>query len=844
MNKNAMLAKLLNPQKMIDMAFNGSHYAPPKTIGKMTVQDSVPVYAIHEAENLIETYPGFYTRMYLIGENNYQVETEEVQSQMFITFRSLFNSLGTNCEISISIFNQDVNFEEFKEAALGKEAGDEFDYLRREMNEIILDRIKQGKNGLRKCKYITLGLHTLDVGKAAEVFNNRLDTETNKILQKIGSSASVVSIEKRLEILHDIYNIDNQGEFLSHTRIINQDGISKDITSFDLENIRSMGLTVKDVIAPSSIQIKPKFMRLGKKYVKVMRITRYPSTSMSDEFFVKLTDVPFNILSTINIQPMPTSEANQLVNKNLLLAQMNKNERVQNLAQVGLSESALPLELGEQVDEAKELREEMTKNDEKLFKTVHTIVFWADSLEKLQEYTDAITATCQANVVGISTMEDMQEAGFNSTLPLLQNEIPYKMKRTLKSTSVAAASLPFSAMELSDAGGINYSMNLASKNLILYNRLNCQNYNGFILGCPGAGKSFSGKVEMLNVFLRSNAKCIIIDPEAEYHALATLLHGEIIKLTPGGAVHLNPLEITNSAYEFGEEETNPVLAKADFVLRLLETIVKTPFGLNSVQETIVDECVHFLFKPFMDETGRLKKIPKEQMPTLTDLQVAISKRPEPEARELSMALKLYTHNGSLNVFGTTSNVDVDNRFVVFDIKDVGEKLKPMAMLIILDFIQNNLFENRKRGINTWFWVDECHLLFQDEMTASTLSTIWKRCRKYGGVPTGITQNVEDLLKSVTCRTLLSNCNFIQILKQSASDREQLRDLLRLSDSQIDIITESPRGQGLIYTGTNCVGFYSKFPKNNSIYKCLTSNMRELKEYEEAEKRAKASQIPE
>lgn len=227
------------------------------------------------------------------------------------------------------------------------------------------------------------------------------------------------------------------------------------------------------------------------------------------------------------------------------------------------------------------------------------------------------------------------------------------------------------------------------------------------------------------------------------------------------------------------------------------------------------------------------------MPTLTDLQAAFAGRAEPEARGLAMALKLYTGEGSLNVFGGQSNVDVNNRFVVYDIKDVGYKLKPMAMLIILDAIQNNLSRNRRRGKMTWFWVDECHLLFQDEMTASALSTIWKRARKYGGVPTGITQNVDSLLKSETCRTMLSNCNFIQILNQAAADREQLRVLLNLSDAQVDVVTSAPKGQGLIYTGNNCVAFHSVFPKDNSIYRCLTSNMREIKEYEEQERRMRA-----
>ncbi len=826
-------------QEWKQKCFSTSH-KPPILLGRLTTQDSVPIFAIHEKDNLIETYPGLYTRMYQIQENNYQTETEETQQQIFIKLRSIFNSISEDCECAITIFNRDINIEEFKDIALKKETGDTLDYLRRELNEITISRMKEGRNGLEKLKFLTLGLHISSYKKAVEVFDNRLNKEIETAFQAVDSLAIPVILEKRLEMLHDLYNINNQGEFITHTRVMDAYGHSKEISSFDMEHIRGMGLSMKDIIAPSSIRIFPRYMLHGDTYVCAMRIDHYPS-SLSDEFFVKLTDVPFNMISTMNIQPIPIREANQIVRKNIMLARNEKIEERRALLNANLPEDMISLDTEEKLQKAEALREEMLENDEKLFKTVHTIVFWADSKEQLREYTETITSICQSNVVGIHVMEELQEEGFYATLPLLYNAISKRQKRTLKSSSLTCAAMPFSAMELMDAGGINYSCNISTKNLILYDRLQTQNFNGFILGTPGSGKSFTAKIEMLNVMLGSNARCIVLDPESEYSALAKLIGGETIKIMPCGSWHINPMELTpeydyNEREDDGEERNiNPVLGKAAFLLRLLETIIKTPFGLNSIQETIVDECVHSLYAPFMKD-GILQPIPPEKMPTLTDLQLALSKRREPEARELAYALRLYTGTGSLNVFGFQSNVDTKNRFVVYDIKEVGDKLKPLAMLIILDSIQNALFENQKRGKHTWFWVDECHLLFLEETTAITLSTIWKRARKYGGVPTGITQNIQDLLNSATCRTLLSNCNFIQILNQSALDREKLKPLLHLSDSQLDMITSAPKGQGLIYTGTNCVGFHSTFPKNNSIYRCLTSNMKEIKAYEEAEKR--------
>ena len=811
---------------------------PPKRYDKFTTQDTVPIYAIHEEENLIETYPQMFTKMYQITENNYQTETEDNQQSMFVNLRNLFNSLDTRIELAITIFNKDVNIENYRNNILLKEMGDGLDHLRNEMNRIILDRIKKGRNGLEKGKYLTIGVHVADVAAAHDMFTKRLDGMIDAAFKKVQSGATILPLEKRLEVLHDMYNVSAQGEFLTYARVTDVDGNTTLVPSFDLNNVRSMGLTIADVIGPSSVQIFDDYMMFGNRFARVMRITSYPN-SLSDEFAVKLTDMPFNMMTTVNIQQLPANKSAEIVRKNLMLAKTQKHEALQSSRKTDMfaDESSLPPELQEEIEKAEEIREDMVKNDEKLFKTTHTLVVWAETKAQLDEYTDTIISTCQGNAVEIKPMIKLQEMGFNTTLPLLDVEIPMYMRRTLKSTSVTCVSNPFSYMELSDVGGINYSMNLSSKALIVYNRLRTQNFNGFILGTPGSGKSFTCKVEMLNVVLTSNAKCIVIDPESEYGSLAKLIGGEVIPIEPGGRWHVNPMEIKVTGNLTGED-SNPVLAKSDFILKLMEIIVKSPFGLSSVQETIVDECVHALYEPFMKD-GILQPIPKEKMPTLTDLQVAIGKRQEPEARELAMSLKMYTGNGSLNTFGFQSNVDVDNRFVVYDIKNVGTKLMPLAMLILLDSIQNELFENRKQGRNTWFWVDEIYLLFQDDRTATFLNALFKRARKYGGVPTGITQNVEDLLENDTARKMLSNCNFLQILNQAPVDCEKLKDLLNLSDSQVNAITAAPRGQGLIYTGTNCVAFYSQFPKKSPIYRVLTSDMAEIKAFQEEEMRKKA-----
>ena len=815
----------------------------PRVLYKKTVQDSIPVYAVHEKENLIETYPGMFTRSYWLKENNYQSETEEREEEIYINYRKVLNSLGTNEEYAISIMNRNVDMHEIEENVLCKETGDELDFLRREMNDVTVDRIKQGRNGLEKLKYITIGLHCDDLKKATDVFNKSIDRRMSDRFKKIESDAIPIPIEKKLEILHDIYNIDDQGTFLTHKKIQNpKTGMIEDVTEFDLENMRAQGCTVKDIIGPSSFSVYDSFIEMGAKYVRTMRIVNLPAT-MGDDFFCKLTDVEFNILTTANIRPIPSVEARKIVGKNLALARSEMAEQRKALIKSNLPEEMVSDDTKDNVEHAEDLRDEMTKNDERLFKTCYTVTFWADTLEELNEHTETIVTACQTEGVGVQIMTKMQEEGFNYTLPLCDNELPYSFMRTLKSSS-ASIFFPFSNLELMDKGGINYSCNLYSKNLIVYDRTQTQNFNGFVLGKPGAGKSFTSKVEMLSVMLKSNSDCIVIDPEGEYGALTKLIHGQEIKIEPGGKWHVNPMEI-DSGYEWESDdekavESNPVYAKCTFIIRLIETMLDSPLGISAVQKTIVDESVRELYKPWMREDGGLDPIPKDKMPTLVDLQREFAKQAKkvPEARELEYCLKLYTE-GSLNAFAYQSNVDIHNRFITYNIRDVGEELMPLAMMIILDSLFTTMFKNKKSGKYTWIWIDEIYLMFKSEKSAGTLNELFKRSRKHGGIPTGITQNIEDLLESNTARKMLSNCNFVQILNQAQSDREHLRELLNLSQSQVDVITSAPKGQGLIYTGDNVVPFFSVFPKGNSIYRCLTSNMKEIREYEEEERRKRA-----
>ena len=806
-----------------------------------TIQASIPIKTVHDRYNLIEPYDDCFTRTYSISNINYQTSSEDEQLSVLTKWRAFLNSLGSNMDMNLTIFNRNINLQQFEEEVMLKEAGDGFDNLRHQMNDVILSRIMEGKNGISRDTYITLGVHTDSVKKASEVFK-RLDNDTDKHLKTLGSSAKPVKIEEKLEIIHDIYNLDNHGEFLSKTKVLNAEGHLEEVSSFDFENIRSMGLSVNDVIAPSSFIIRPKHLEIGSQYARVFRVTEFPAI-MGDTFISDLTNMPFNMLTNLNIKPMSSAEADMLINKQLAFIREEKNNLQKANRRAQVSEDMINPQILEREQETLELRTEIRKNDEHLFETVLTIVVFAPDLTLLQEYSDTVVSECKKASVTVEVLTDQQAEGFVSTLPLCCNML--QNPRTLKSSSCAIM-VPFSNLEVIERDGINYTMNAVSKNLIIFNRENKANYNGFVLGSSGSGKSFVCKTEIVNLFLKKDCDIMIIDPEQEYTYCVTALKGQVIPIMPGGQYHLNPLDISSIEYEFDGsssqmDEADPILEKVSFMMKLFESMLKKSWGMDSIQKTLIDMCLRELYAPFIKD-GRLFRAPKpEETPTLNDMMNWFSKCAVPEARELYFTLKRYAGEGSLNIFAQHTNVEIHNRIVSFDISAVGDELKLMAMTIIQDQIWSRLVENRKLGRFTYFYCDEIHLFFGagNEASAEFLSSMFKRARKYNGACTGITQNVADMVEHPIAKKLLSECNFVQVLNQQSEEaRESLKNTLNLSESSLDYITSAPVGQGLLYTGSSTVPFFSRFPKNNDIYPLLTSSASEILEYKEKERRKK------
>ena len=833
----------VKPRKSVSRSVVMSALRPrPKKIGlvRQTVQASIPIQTVHEKENLIEPYEGCFIKIYRISNINYQTSTETEQDLVLTKWRAFLNSLGTNQEMQLTLFNRNINLRQFEEEVLLKETGDGYDNLRRQMNEVIMGRIMEGKNGISRDAYVTLAVHSESVKKAAEIFR-RVDNDIDKQMKSLGSSAKPVKIEEELEIIHDIFNIDNRGEFLTKTKILNEHGKVEEVNSFDIDNIRSMGLTVNDVVGPSSFVVKKDKLELGCQFARVLRITDIPSI-LSDEFLIDLTNMPFNMLTTLNVKPMSNAEADALINKQLAFIREEKNNLQKANRQAQVSEDMINPQIIEDENEILGIRADMRENDEHLFSIAISLVVFAPDETLLQEYTDTVISECKKASVVCEVMDEMQEEGLLATLPLCVNVLPNS--RTIKSSSLAVMS-PFSNLEVMERDGICYTMNAVSKNLIMFNRLNKANYNSMVLGSSGSGKSFIVKTEIVLNFLARDVDQLIIDVEQEYVFTCIKLGGQVIPIMPGGQYHINPLDIAGLDYEFDEssalfgDTVDPILVKVSFIMKLCETMVNKSWGMDSIQKTLIDECLRDLYKPFM-RGGKLYRAPlPEETPTLNDMMDWFGRSKVPEARELFYTLKRYAGDGSLNIFSEHTNVEINNRLVVFDISQVGEELKLMAMTIIQDAMWSRLRENRRISRYTFIYIDEIHLYFApgQETSAQFIASLYKRARKYGGACTGITQNVSDMIDHPVAKKIISECSLVMVLNQQSEEaRDAIKNTLNLSDSMMQYIISAPIGQGIFSTGEQAVPFFSRFPKDNDIYPLLTSNMAELLEIREKERR--------
>ena len=751
-----------------------------------TAQQSIPIRRIHR--DGIWEVDGKFSRCWCFTDINYAVADEEDKKEMLIQYCALEKALPTDAITKISIVNKRLNPLEFQKEMLMPSKQDGRDDYRKEYNRMLLDKAAEG-NGIVQERYITVSVERRSIEEARSFFA-RVGSDLSANMKKLNSKLCELDNKERLGILHDFFRIGEEDSF-----------------RFDFDTVAKRGHSFKDSICPDSIQFHSNYFELSDSKVgRVLFLKDYPAY-LEDSFVKELTELNRNLILSIDIQPIPTDKALKEI-QNQSLAVETDITRWQNKQNQNNNFSAIPpMQLTDARDTMRSMLDDLTMRDQRMTLCVMTLVHVADSKAQLDADTDTIRSIAGGKNCEMSVLTYQQEDALNTVLPYGLRRID--TLRTL-TTESAAGLVPFSSQEIRHRGGVYYGVNATSRNLIVCDRRQLLNSNGFILGVSGSGKSFAAKEEITSIALSTDDDIIIVDPEREYAPLVRALGGEVVQISAGSPNHINAMDMTSG---YGEEEgkaDDPLILKSQFVMSLIEQIDKR--GVGPQHKSIIDRCTALVY-PEAEKAGRAA--------TLCDLRRKLLEQPEDKAKEIALSLELYT-TGSLDIFGRESTVDLNKPYVVFDIHGLGEQLKPAGSLVITDTILNRVTLNWKRGKRTHVFIDEFHVMFENEQSGIFFNSAWRQFRKRGAYPTAITQNVEYLLDSVQASTMLSNSEFIVMLNQAASDRAKLAKLLNISNEQMSYVTNADAGCGLIRYGSALVPFINRFPRDTRLYALMTT----------------------
>lgn len=747
------------------------------------VQDLIPIRRIWE-DGIFQVGSQF-SRTWKFSDINYQVASLEDKKVMFLDYSELLNSLDSGSTAKITTNNRVLNRASFEQSVLMPMQSDRRDEYRREYNGVIMSKATTG-NGIVQEKYLTITVPKKNIEEARSYFT-RIGADLAAHYAALGSKCVELDATERLRILHDFYRQGEEADF-----------------PFSIRDMMKKGHDFRDYICPDFIERHSDYLILGGKYCRTLYLKDY-ANYIRDSFVCELTDLNRNMMLSIDIIPIPMDEAVREVENRLLGVETNITnwQRRQN-ANNNFS-AVIPYDMEQQRRESKEFLDDLTARDQRMMQGVLTMVLCADSKEQLDADTDQILSLSRQKMCQMAVLKYQQTDGLNTVLPIGTRKI--NAFRTLTTESLAVF-MPFKVQEIQDKGGIYFGENAISHNLILCNRENLLNQSSFILGVPGSGKSFSAKELIAFLILNTQDDVLICDPEGEFAPMVQAMGddvGTVIHVTAGGKDRLNAMYMVE-----GYGENNPIVEKSQFIMSLVEQIDKN--GVGPQHKSIIDRCTALVYQEAA-ETGII--------PTLSTLREKLLVQPEAIAREIALSLELFT-TGSLDIFGHGSNVDLDKRVVVFNIHDLGEQLKPTGLLVITDTMLNRVTLNWKRGKRTHVFIDEFHVVFENEYSGNFFNSAWRQFRKRNAYPTAITQNVEYLLDSVQASTMLSNSEFIIMLNQAASDREKLAKLLNISNEQMSYVTNADAGCGLIKYGSALVPFVNRWPRDTKLYQLMTT----------------------
>ncbi len=759
----------------------------------MSAQDSIPYLQIR-VDGICQVTPTHFTKTIQFRDINYQLSDNEDKQAIFDGWCDFLNYFDSSIKFQFSFVNLTALRESFARAIPLR--SDQFESIQRELSKIIEVQQAKGNNGIVKTKYLTFGIDADNI-RAAKPRLERIETDILNNFKRLGVSAEVLNGQERLRVLHDILRMDTPEPF-----------------AFRWEDLPRSGLSTKDYIAPSSFLFnRAEDFRMGKKFASVSFL-QILAPELSDRILKDFLDIESNIVVNIHVQSVDQVSAIKTIKRTITDLDKSKIEEQKKAVRAGYDMDIIPSDLATYGAEAKKLLSDLQSRNQRMFLVTFLILNTADTKRQLDNNVFQTNSIAQKYNCSITALDYQQEEGMVSSLPLGLNQI--EIQRGLTSSGVGIF-VPFTTQELyqDSPEALYYGINALSNNIIMVDRKLLKNPNGLILGTPGSGKSFSAKREIANVFLVTNDDIMICDPEGEYFPLVQRLEGQVIKISPTSKHHINPMDI-NLNYS---DEENPLSLKSDFILSLCELIVGGKDGLKPVEKTIIDRCVRMVYQDYLND-------PKpENMPILGDLYDCLRKQEEKEAQFVATALEIYV-SGSLNVFNHRTDVDVSNRVVCYDIKELGKQLKKIGMLIVQDQVWNRVTINREASKATRYYIDEFHLLLKEEQTAAYSVEIWKRFRKWGGIPTGITQNVKDLLASREVENIFENSDFIYMLNQAAGDRKILAQQLGISPHQLSYVTHSNAGEGLLFYGDTIVPFVDNFPKDTELYRLMTTRPNE------------------
>lgn len=761
-----------------------------------TAQQSIPYLRMLE-DGICQVTKNYFSKTVQFYDINYQLALNEDKTTIFENYCDFLNYFDSSISVQLSFINQQVDVEEFEKSIDIPDQNDDFNEIREEYRAMLKNQLSKGNNGLVKTKYITFGIEAESL-KVARARLERIETDVLNNFKVLGAQARPLNGVERLEILYHIFNQDRIEPFRFHYRMLPE-----------------TGMRTKDFIAPTSFNFSKNSSFLMGKTIGSISYLQILAPELTDRMLADFLDVDDSINVNIHIQSIDQTSAIKMIKGKISDLDKMKIEEQKKAVRAGYDMDVLPSDLVTFGEEAKNLLEDLQSRNERMFLVTVLVMSTAKKRQKLDNNIFQVQGISQKYNCSLRPLDYQQEAGLMSCIPLGLNRIEIQRGLT---TSATAIFIPFTTQELFQEGeALYYGLNALSNNVIMVDRKRLKNPNGLILGTPGSGKSFSAKREITNCFLITEDDIIICDPEAEYYPLVEALHGQVVRISPVSTQYINPMDL-NLNYS---EEDNPLSLKSDFILSLCELIVGGKNGLEPVEKTIIDRCVRLVYQNYLSDP-----VP-ENMPILQDLYDLLRNQDEPEAQRLATALEIYV-TGSLNVFNHQTKVDINNRIVCFDIRELGKQLKKIGMLIVQDQVWNRVTLNRSAHKATRYYIDEFHLLLKEEQTATYSVEIWKRFRKWGGIPTGITQNIKDLLASREIENIFENSDFIYMLNQAAGDRQILAKHLNISPTQLSYVTNSNEGEGLLFYGNVIIPFVDRFPKNR-LYQLLTTRPEETGE---------------